>query len=56
MLSTTSVFTALWLAGATKIQRLQAGSWATPEMDDEYLQQSVELDMSFAREIEEKQA
>ena len=48
--------TALWIAGATKVQRLQAGSWASPEMDDEYLQQSVELDVGFAREIELRQA
>ena len=48
--------TALWKAGATKVQRLQAGAWATPEMDDEYLQRSVELDIEFAREIEQRQA
>ena len=48
--------TALWEAGATKVQRLQAGSWASPEMDDEYLQRSVERDIKFAREIEQRQA
>ena len=47
---------ALWEADATKVQRLQAGSWASPEMDDEYLQRSVERDIKFAREIEQRQA
>ena len=48
--------TALWEAGATKVQRLQAGSWASPEMDDEYLQRSVVRDAKFARGIEQRQA
>ena len=32
----------MWKAGVSKESRIKAGQWATPEMDDVYLQQTIE--------------
>ena len=46
---------ALWEADATKVQRLQAGSRASPGGDYEYLRSAVVRDGRVDRETEQRQ-